>query len=182
LDRSNFRDHSGFAVPAARIAERMQGEHWMRNVAVLCAAVCVAHAYAFEIKGITPGDDVSSLNLKACRSVPNADSGVPGYICETTFAGAPAKMTVLVADKKVIGTIVRVEHEVMQPTLQALEEKYGRPVQPNQFMQKYIWSSGTDYMDIEESAIGGGYSVSNFSTEMFEAFTKKKAQKAKSDL
>jgi hypothetical protein len=70
----------------------------------------------------------------------------------------------------------------MQPTLQALEDKYGRASRPNQFMQKYVWSSGTEYMDIEESAIGGGYSVTNYDTELFEAFTKKKAQKAKSDL
>jgi hypothetical protein len=154
----------------------------MRNLAILCTAACVAQAYAFEVKGITPGDDLSSVNLKACRPTADADSGVPGYVCDTTFGGAPAKMNLLVAEKKVIGAVIKVEHEVMQPTLKALEEKYGRAARPNQFMERYVWSSGRDYLSIEESALGGGYTVSNVNFALFEAFTNQKAQKAKSDL
>lgn len=154
----------------------------MWKTALACTALLVSSAYGFEIKGISPGDDASSISLKGCRQVANADSGVPGYTCDTTFAGSPAKMTILVAENKVIGILITVDHEVMQPTLQALEEKYGHAARPNQFMQRYVWSSGRDYMTIEERRAGAGYSVSNVNLELFEAFTKQKAQKAKGDL
>jgi hypothetical protein len=141
-----------------------------------------AHAGAYEIKGIAPGADVSTLDLRACSAVKNADSGIPGYRCNTTYGGAPAVMTVVAANKKVIAVKVLVEGQVMAPVRDALQDKYGPARQPNEYIQSYQWQSGPDYLQIEERSVGGGYSVISLNFDLFHAVSDAQKSKAKTDL
>jgi hypothetical protein len=141
-----------------------------------------AHAAPYEIKGIAPGTDVSTVDLKACTAVKNADSGVPGYRCNTTYGGAPAVMTVVVANQKVIAVKVLVEGQVMTPVRDALQEKYGPARQPNRYIESYQWQSGPDYLEIEERRVGGGYSAISINFDLYHAVSDTQKSKAKTDL
>ncbi|MBX3665743.1 MAG: hypothetical protein KF834_08645 [Burkholderiales bacterium] len=81
--------------------------------------------HAFEVKGYTPGMDVSMLDLKSCRAIPDADSGIPGYACDTTVGGDPAVARLLVFGGKLIGAVFNLKNAHMRPVLDALTEKYG---------------------------------------------------------
>lgn len=139
-------------------------------------------ATAFEIKGISPGDSIETVDLAACRAVENADSGIPGYRCDTTFGGAKAIMTLVVAEKKIVAIKMAVEGQVMGPIRDALAEKYGQPSKRNRYIEDYDWNSGEKHLSIKESRIARGYSVLSVDFSLFDAVTQQNKEKAKGDL
>lgn len=160
----------------------LQKGRFMKTI-VICAAILVAlPTFAFDVKGISPGADIVSIDRKGCRPVANADSGLPGYECDTTYAGERATMRLIVPDKRVIAVVVRVENGDFLPTLKALEEKYGSAHQPNRFIESYVWRSGPSYLQIEQSRSGQGYSVTTMDFDLYNAITKQKTEKVKGDL
>lgn len=151
---------------------------------VICAAIMLVASpvAAFDVKGISPGADIGSVDRTGCRPVANADSGLPGYECDTTYAGERATMRLVVPDKRVIAIVVHVENGDFLSTLKALEEKFGSARQPNRFMESYVWRSGPSHLQIEQSGTGHGYTVTTMDFDLFGAITKQKTEKAKGDL
>src|ERR1035437_7489199 len=132
------------------------------TIAALLTVFAPLHAAegdAFEIKGYSPGADIASIDTSACRSAPSVDSGVPGFVCNTTLAGEKAELRLGVFEGKVIAVIFRVENALMRPTLDALSQKYGRPAQRNQFIEDYNWSRGNLSMSIQETRLTRGYQL-----------------------
>jgi len=146
------------------------------------ALVFSGSAAAFELKGISPGAGIDTVDRTACRALKNADSDMPGYSCATTFGGAPAVMELSVADQKIVSIQVSVERQVMGSVLNALEEKYGKSSKPNRYIEDYRWKSGAKRLSIEEDRISSGYIVFAADMSLYLAFTNKKKETAKGDL
>lgn len=145
-------------------------------------AIFSSYVFSFEVKGYKLGMDASGLDVKDCSPVKDADSGVPGFRCQTTLGGENAELRLLVFDDRLVGFIFRLKNAHMQPVFDALTEKYGRPAQPNRYMQDYTWSTGGQLLSIKERRIDRGYSVLGLDQPLFENARKANAQKAKSDI
>ena len=155
----------------------------MSRFAIAAAFVFLApNAGAFEIKGISPGMDVSALDLKACQSVADVDSGMPGYSCNSTLGGEPSVMRIAVYQSKVVAVLVAVDNGHMSPTKAALAERYGEPSQPNQFMQKFQWANGNTLFQIEEKGLGRGYSITLIDFALFKMAQADAKERVKKDL
>lgn len=149
---------------------------------LLFALVFCGHASAFELKGINLGDDISSTDLKQCKPVPDADSGIPGYRCDTTFGGTPAVMMLIVTEQKIAAIKIIVEGQIMSPIRDALQEKYGSPSKPNRYIEDYNWSRGEKFLSIKESRMTRGYAVLAIDWVLVNTFNNKTKNKAKNDL
>jgi hypothetical protein len=138
--------------------------------------------FGFEVKGYSAGADISTIDTSACRSSPSVDSGVPGFVCDTTLAGEKAELRLAVFDGKIVAVIFRVESARMTPTLEALSEKYGRPGKQNRYIEDYNWSKGEVSMSIQESRLTHGYRLLIADLALFRRASAAAAAKAKKDL
>jgi hypothetical protein len=153
------------------------------STTLFCMALFLTNtATAFELKGIASGANLDTVDLKACRAVPDADSGIPGYRCDSTFGGAPANMSLVVADEKIVGVKIIVEGELMLPILEALQEKYGSPRKANRFIEDYTWTAGEKFLSLKESRIGRGYTVLTADLALYRAVINKRKNSVKRDL
>ncbi len=150
----------------------------------LAAPLVVAQGadVGFEIKGLAPGVDISAIDTSACRAVKDADSGVPGLSCDTTLAGEKAELRLPVHEKKVVALIFRVDNALMTPTLDALTQKYGRPVQPNRYIEAFNWTRGDISMAISKRRVENGYTLVLVDLALFRIARAASADKAKKDL
>jgi hypothetical protein len=148
-------------------------------VAVL-STVTPSPATAFEVKGYTPGMEISKVDLTGCTKIDNADSGVPGFRCDTTLGGDKAQLRLTVFEGKVVGVIFIVREGRMTPTLDALSQKYGRPSKRNRYSEEYDWTSGDIWMTISEE--GRGYSVLVVDHALSKRERAAAANKAKKDI
>ena len=146
---------------------------------LLCAS---ASAQTFEIKGYSVGVPISTIDTKGCKSQSNVDSGLPGYICNTTVAGDPAILRITVFEEKIVALLYRVDNAMMGPALDVLSQKYGRPSQRNRYIEDYNWSRGRHFMSIEQNRVNNGYSLILMDFELFEKAKAAAASKAKKDL
>jgi hypothetical protein len=155
----------------------------MRTLVIAAALVSfTSSATAIEIKGMSPGMDMSALDLTACQTVADVDSGMPGYSCNSTLGGEPARMRIAVYKNKVVAVMFAVENGQMGPTKAALTEKYGEPSQPNQFMQKFQWVNGSTFLQIEGKLLGRGYSITLLDFALFKLAQADAKEKVKKDL
>lgn len=137
---------------------------------------------AFEVKGYAPGADIATVDTSACRSVPSVDSGVPGFVCDTTLAGEKAELRLAVFEGKVVAVIFKVEKAMMAPTLEALSQKYGRPAKRNPYIEDYSWLKGDTTMSVEERRLTRGYQLLILNHALFSRASAAAAEKAKKDL
>ena len=154
-----------------------------KSVLIIIAALGLSsHAAAFEVKGYTPGMDIAAADLNGCEKVENADSGIPGFSCDTSLGGDPATLRIGVFEDKVVALIFHVPNARMKPTLDALSEKYGRPSQNNRYIEDYNWRRGDLVMGIKEQQIRRGYSLLVMSTSLFKKAQAAAAAKAKKEI
>lgn len=142
----------------------------------------LANGADFEIKGIAPGMQVPAELGQQCTAVANADSGIPGLSCQTTLGGSTAQMRVIVHEKQIVGVVVVVSGAMMGPVLDALSEKYGRPIQHNRYMREYQWSAGGRLLGIKEDSIERGYSVILYDKALYQAARDALKNKARGDI
>jgi hypothetical protein len=155
----------------------------MKQLAFAIAAVGLAGpAAAFEVKGYTPGMEISKVDLAACEKIANADSGVPGFRCDTTLGGDKAELRLLVFEGTVVGMVFKVPDGRMTPTLDALSQKYGRPVQPNRNLEEYNWRKGELEMTIKDNRVTRSYQLLLVDFELFRKAQAANADKAKKDI
>jgi len=154
------------------------------GISLLAISTClfVRDGVAFEIKGYSPGADVSTVDTSLCRGGENIDSGIPGFTCDTTLAGEKAELRLAVFDGKLVAIIFRVAGTLMTPTLDALSQKYGTPTKPNRFIEDYSWSRGNEIMSIKESRLTNGYQVLLMDFALFRRARDAAAAKAKKDI
>lgn len=155
----------------------------IRSALFLIAALIFSlPSLAFELKGFQTGVEVSTLDLKACAEVKNADSGLPGYSCKTTLGGDAADARVAVFGGKVVAVVFRIESGRLGPVRDALAEKYGRPSQSNRYIEDYDWSEGNQILGIKEQRVTKGYTVILMDRTLYAAAQKAAKEKAKGDL
>jgi hypothetical protein len=129
----------------------------MKRAMLAIAALGLSwHAAAFEVKGYTPGMEIDKVDLAGCEPVQNADSGVPGYMCNTTLGGNAAELRIAVFERKVIALVFLVPNARMKPTLDALSEKYGTPNRINRYSEDYYWHRGDLAMSIQQERVRAG--------------------------
>lgn len=115
--------------------------------------------HAFEVKGITPGMPIASVNTESCKKIPNADSGVPGFQCQTSLGGSPGTVNIGVMDDVVVLAVFNIPAAMMTPTRDALAEKYGPPRKPNRYIESYSWDRDQLSMTIKTNRLAGGFDV-----------------------
>lgn len=152
-----------------------------KAVAATVLLLVAAGVSAFDLKGVTPGDPASSVDLKDCRKTADADSGIPGYRCDTTLGGYPARLSIAVVDERVTGLIYRVDEGSMTPLREAFEEKFGRARKPNRYIERYIWGKGELSMTMEETRGGRGFFVLSMHNGLAKVHSDREKAKAKKD-
>ena len=151
-------------------------------LAALVLGLMIDVVGAFELKGISPGMPANELDLAGCVQVENADSGIPGFHCDSTIGGDKAALKIVVFDARVVGAIFNVEVGHMGPVKDALSQKFGTPDRPNRYMEKYLWSRGSLSMRIAERGRNRGYSVTVLDFILYQTAAQANAKKAGKDL
>lgn len=126
-------------------------------------------AQAFEVKGVRPGMDMPRALNKQCEKRGDVDSGVPGYVCKTTLGGYPATLSYGVYEQRVAFVIFKVRRGQMLPVLDALSERYGKPVKDNPYIEEYDWSDAEEIMTIRQTIGGQGFSLAMMNRKLFQA-------------
>lgn len=136
----------------------------------------------FDIKGYSAGVAVSSLDLKPCHAEKHVDSGMGGYICDTTIAGEPAKLKLAVFDGVVAAVIANVDKGMMTPIVDALTQKFGPPSKPNRYIEEYTWRRSQQWMIAETNRVSGGYKIMIIDSDQLAKSKASLANKAKGDI
>lgn len=142
----------------------------------------IAQTPAFDIKGYTVGVEISSVDKAGCRSSANVDSGMPGFVCDTTLAGEKAELKLAVFEGKVAAIVASVKNASMTPVLDALSEKFGRPSQMNRYIEDYHWRNGEQFMFLNKKRLDNGYDVMILDNALLEKQKASRAAKAKKDI
>ena len=151
-------------------------------VAILLGLFAAA-ADAFEIKGYTPGMSLTSAIIKDCEAIPDADSGVPGYRCQTTLGGDQAVLRLVVFDEQLVAAIWTVENGNFRAMLDALSEKFGHPRQSNRYIEAYNWHEGRQSLTIKQNSVERKrYSVLLVDFNLYDRAKAPQKEKAKKDL
>jgi hypothetical protein len=137
---------------------------------------------AFELKGYKPGMKLADIDLNGCQQLANADSGVPGYRCNTTLGGEEAVVRLAIFEEQLVAAIFTVEAGQFGAMLDALSEKYGRPSKRNRFIEDYDWHQGQEYLGIKQNTIKRGYRVLMLNFSLYDRAKAAQKEKAKKDM
>lgn len=149
-------------------------------IAGLLLLTCLS-AHSFEVKGIALSSDISKADLAGCTPTKNADSGMPGYVCKTTYAGAPAEIRIAVFTGKVTVISVFAENALFQPIKEALVQKYGTPSKaPN--IENYTWWRGDSAMSVSERLDPRSYFVYASDVKLLNRFLALRDNPIKGDM
>jgi hypothetical protein len=152
------------------------------GIAGVALLVSVVSASAFDIKGFKSGMNVADIDTQKCEKVPNADSGIPGYACNTTLGGDQALARLAVFDEKLVAAVFTVNNGQFRPMLDALSEKFGRPSQPNRFLEEYQWAQGREILSLKQNLTKTGYRVLIMDLSLYNQAKDVQKEKAKKDL
>jgi hypothetical protein len=145
-------------------------------------AAWVPAAQAFEVKGVRPGMGLPSAVSKQCEKSADVDSGVPGYVCKTTLGGYSATLSYGVHEQRVAFVIFKVRRGQMLPVLDALSERYGKPMKENPYIEEYDWSDAGEIMTMRQTIGGQGFSLAMMNRKLFQAARQASKAAASKDL
>lgn len=150
---------------------------------LVISGVAQAQQAPFDIKGYTTGVAVSSIDKSACKAVAHVDSGMGGFVCQTTIGGAKAEVKLAVFENQVASVLANIPSGDMEATRDALVEKYGQYAKPNTYLDDYYWRSGErHWLFVKRPVASAGFEMMLIDFELVTKARAAAAQKAKKDI